>query len=45
VRDDAHGRNVMFTCCRAAIRLAVFGTWRRPGGAAALMILAAATKT
>ncbi|HEV2551946.1 MAG TPA: hypothetical protein VGU20_31855 [Stellaceae bacterium] len=44
VRDDARRRNVAFTTRRAAIRFAVFGTLRRPGGGAALMIPSGATK-
>ena len=45
VHDDARGRDVAFLSRRAAIRFAVFGTSRQPGGGAALMIPAAASKT
>jgi hypothetical protein len=45
VHDDARGRDVAFVSRRAAIRFAVFGTSRQPGGGAALMIPAAASKT
>ena len=45
VCDDARGHSLVFASRRAAVRFAVFGTGRRPGGGAALMIPAVATKT